>query len=111
MAKKELLKISHILLHRLRDKGVIISKIIVFGSYTSGRRKQDSDIDIVIVSKDFRNKTIFEKTELTLGIHFELVKTIMKPFDLLYYSDKEWERGSSLMINAAKEEGMIVFQQ
>jgi len=27
----------------------------------------------------------------------------------IYYSDEEWERGNSLIINAAKEDGEVVY--
>ena len=33
----------------------------------------------------------------------------MVPFDMMYYSPSEWEEGNSLIINAAKEEGEVVF--
>jgi predicted nucleotidyltransferase len=82
---------------------------IIFGSYAKGTQREDSDIDIIIVSRDFRNKSIFERVELTTGIGRELVKKVEKPFDLLFYSDDEWNGGYSLMINSAKEEGELIY--
>ena len=38
----------------------------------------------------------------------ELVKEIDKPFDILSYSDIEWEEGSSMMIDEAKKDGIIM---
>jgi hypothetical protein len=37
------------------------------------------------------------------------VKKVEKPFDLLFYSDDEWNGGYSLVINAAKEEGEVMY--
>jgi hypothetical protein len=37
------------------------------------------------------------------------VKKVEKPFDLLFYSDDEWNGGYSLMINSAKEEGELIY--
>ena len=65
------------------DRGISLDKIVLFGSLARGTERQDSDIDIIIVSKDFRKKSIFERVELIAGIGMELV------------------------INAAKKEGQL----
>lgn len=112
MAKAKEIKnreLSEILTELLEQKGISIYKIVIFGSFAKGLSKEDSDIDIIIVSRDFRNKSIFERVELTVGINRELVKKTMKPFDIMYYSDEEWEEGNSLIINAAKEEGEVIY--
>jgi len=109
MVKREIIKVKKILIELLEERGINTKKIVVFGSYAKGEEKKDSDIDIIIVSKDFRNKNIFERVEITRGIHRKLVEEVMKPFDVIYYSDEEWERGHSLIINAAKEDGEVVY--
>jgi predicted nucleotidyltransferase len=109
MAKKEIIKLKKVLSKALKDKGISVSQIILFGSSAKGKAREDSDIDIIIVSKDFRNKDIFEKAELTRGIHRELVKQIMRPFDILYYSDVDWRIGHSLIIHAAKIDGQVIY--
>ncbi|MBI3583852.1 MAG: nucleotidyltransferase domain-containing protein [Nitrospinae bacterium] len=109
MAKKEIVKISKILRELLKQRGIDIYKIVIFGSYAKKRVSRDSDIDMMIISKDFRNKDIFERVELAGGVHRELVKRFKKPFDIMYYSDKEWNRGFSLIMNTAKREGNIIY--
>lgn len=109
MAKTEFVKIRNILLRLLQERRIAGEKIIIFGSCAKGEVKKDSDIDIIIVSKDFRNKDIFEKVALARGIHRKLVEEIMKPFDIIYYSDEEWEKGNSLIISSAKKEGEIIY--
>jgi len=68
MVNKEIIGIKETLLNLFQKKGIKITKIAIFGSYAKGRQKVDSDIDIIIVSPDFRNEDIFEKVELTTGI-------------------------------------------
>ena len=111
MAKTEKIikETGKILVELLKKKGISIYKIVIFGSYAKGIQKEDSDIDVIIVSPDFRNKSIFEKAELTTGIGWEIVKKTKKPFDIMYYSDKEWEGSNSLTINAAKENGEVIY--
>lgn len=102
-------RINRILLELFKQKGIKVSKIVLFGSFARGVIKKNADIDIIIVSKDFRDKSIFEKVESTTGIGRELVKKIKKPFDIMYYSDLEWNKGHSLIINAAKREGKVIY--
>jgi predicted nucleotidyltransferase len=92
----------------LENRGINADKIVVFGSYGRGDKREDSDIDLIIVSKNFRNKSIFERVELTSGIGRKLVKTFKKPFDLMLYSDLEWEDGHSIVIQEAKKEGIVL---
>jgi hypothetical protein len=47
--------------------------------------------------------------QLTTGIGRTLIKTFKKPFDLLFYSDLEWEQSCSPVIAAAKQEGKVLF--
>lgn len=107
MVKEERLEKS--LMDLLKRKGIRVSKIVLFGSYAKGEGKEDSDIDIIIVSEDFRGKDIFDRVKITRGVHRGLVKEFMKPFDLIYYSDEEWETGSSSIINEAKEYGEVIY--
>ena len=109
MVKREIINIKKILIESLEARGIDTEKIVIFGSYAKGEEKKDSDIDIIIVSRDFRNKNIFERVEITRGIHRKLIEEVMKPFDIIYYSDEEWEIGHSLIINEAKEEGEVVY--
>lgn len=109
MAKKDLIKTKNILLELLPQKGISIDKIVVFGSYAKGRARPDSDIDLIVVSKQFRGKDVFDQIEMIRGVHRELVKRVKKPFDILYYSDTEWKRGDSLIISAAKREGKVLY--
>jgi predicted nucleotidyltransferase len=101
-------RIVKILRQMFQERGLSLDKIVLFGSMARGTERQDSDIDIIIVSKDFRKKSIFERVELIAGIGRELVRKTKKPFDMMFYSDQEWEKGNSLVINAAKKQGQIL---
>ena len=51
----------------LRRAGIRPRRIILFGSWAAGRERWDSDIDVIVVSKDFRGKGLRRRLEL-LGI-------------------------------------------
>ncbi len=112
MSKKENLKpaITKVLEEHFRKKGIQLEKIVIFGSFASGAHRNDSDIDVIIVSKQFRDKSIFERVKLATGAGRELVETFEKPFDLIYYSDVEWESKNFLIINEAKKHGEVIYQ-
>jgi len=101
--------IVKILKQMFQERGLSLDKIVIFGSLAKGMQREDSDIDIIIVSKDFRKKSIFERVELIAGVGRELVRRTKKPIDMLFISDQEWDKGNSLVINAAKKEGQILY--
>jgi len=106
--KKDTKKIADILRELLQEKGIHLEKVVVFGSYAKRTYKGDSDIDIMVVSRAFEDKDIFERAAMTSGIHRELVRKIMTPIDIIYLSTTEWENGNSLIVHYAKE-GEAVF--
>lgn len=72
----------------LKQQGVNISKIILFGSYAKGRASPDSDIDVVVVSNQFgqdaaEEMMLLRKIALKVDSHIEPVP--LSPDDL---SDK-----------------------
>ena len=101
-------KIAGVLRPLLEQRGIAVDKIVIFGSYAKKSEKEDSDIDLIIVSKGFRNKSVFERIESVTGVGRTLVKTFKKPFDLMFYSDLEWDDSQSIVVNAAREEGKIL---
>ena len=104
--KKEILGI---ITRSFKDRRISLGKIVLFGSFARNRQGEQSDIDLIIVSRDFRGKSLFKRVELTTGINLELVRKTRKPFELLYYSDLEWKKGDSVIISAAKSEGEIIY--
>jgi predicted nucleotidyltransferase len=108
--KDKLEKIKNIILQYMANKGFSTEKIIVFGSFAKGIETRESDIDIIIVSKNLRDKNLFEKVSLMSDVHIELVKKCKRPFDIMYYSDEEWKNGFSYIIKIAKKEGEVIFE-
>lgn len=109
MVKREIIKVKKVLIKLFREIGINVEKIVIFGSYAKGRDRKDSDVDIIVVSKEFRGKDIFEIVYLTKDIHWKLVEKITKPFDIMYYSDMDWANGKSLIINEAREKGEVIY--
>tara|TARA_Y100000310_G_scaffold345413_1_gene464718 strand:+ start:26698 stop:27015 length:318 start_codon:yes stop_codon:yes gene_type:complete len=69
------------------EKDFKIKKLILFGSRATGKAKKDSDIDLIIVSDDFKGMGFFERTSRMYKYWpFEI------PVDFLCYTKKEFDK-------------------
>ena len=87
------------------DKKTRVEKLIIFGSFARGRMKKDSDIDLLIVGKNFRGKKFFERP---VGLH--KYWKLDYPVDFLCYTPEEFEKKSkqiTIVRNAVKE-GIVI---
>lgn len=89
--------------------GVNLSKIVLYGSRTRGDLQEESDIDILIMSEDFRGKTIFERARLTKNAEMTAMRKYQVPFDIITLTTEEFETGGSLFTQFA-EEGETVYE-
>ena len=68
-------------------KKTSVKKVILFGSRVKGKVHEWSDFDILIVSKDFKNKKSFER-----GIGFYDYWKEDYPVDFLCYTPEEFKK-------------------
>ncbi len=69
----------------LKKLGINVERVILYGSFARGNQREDSDIDILIISKDFQNLNLRERLEV-LGI---AAARIMKPIEAKGYTPEE----------------------
>ena len=60
MDKDQALKIIKKFVKRLREEGISVDRVFLYGSYAAGQGRGDSDIDEAIVSKDFGKDRVEE---------------------------------------------------
>ncbi len=65
--------------------GVKPRQILLYGSYAGGTPREDSDIDVIVISEDFRNLNLRERLEL-LGI---AAGKVFEPIEALGYTPEE----------------------
>ena len=58
--RKNELNVIYQYVNLLKQRGVDVSKVILFGSYAKGTAKPESDIDIAIVSSQFGKNNLKE---------------------------------------------------
>ncbi|MFH1121001.1 MAG: nucleotidyltransferase domain-containing protein [Bacteroidota bacterium] len=86
--------IDEIILHlrtQLSLNGLNVESIALFGSAMTGELNEDSDIDLIIVSSDFRNKDIFERSELTMKPEIETLRKFKIPMDIINLTPDEYK--------------------
>jgi len=91
----------------LKETGLDVSKIILFGSQSREEATEESDIDILIISEDFRGKDIFERAKLTKDAEIITTKKFMIPFDIITLTPDEFENETSPVAEYAKKGKMM----
>jgi len=81
------------------------SKIIIFGSRVKERAKEDSDIDVIVISEYFKEIPFLKRMPLLLNmINFE------KHIDFLCFTEEEFDKvkDNSVIVGSALGEGKII---
>ncbi|MBN2594950.1 MAG: nucleotidyltransferase domain-containing protein [Sedimentisphaerales bacterium] len=105
MDKKDVLEIISAFRNTLESKGIKADKIILFGSYATGQHRQDSDIDIIVISRDFENKSYWER----IDILSEAIYDIFEPIEATAFTPEEWQSRESIIADFAKN-GEVVYE-
>ena len=69
----------------LKNFNINSQKIILYGSYAKGNPREDSDIDLIVISDDFKDMNLRERLEI-LGI---AAGRVFEPIEALGYTPKE----------------------
>ncbi|MEM5830465.1 MAG: nucleotidyltransferase domain-containing protein [Candidatus Aenigmatarchaeota archaeon] len=105
---ENLKKIKEIILQTAKEMNIEIDKIILFGSRARGDYREDSDYDLLIVTKeklDRKDKIRF-KTKMRIIFAKEKI-----PVDLIVYSSQEFEERAkdvSYIAYYASKEGVLI---
>lgn len=85
---KEKRKINRII-ERYKEEllkfGIKPEKIVLFGSYATGNPRPDSDIDLIVISNNFKKINLRERLEI-LGL---AAGKVFEPIEALGYTPKE----------------------
>jgi predicted nucleotidyltransferase len=72
------------------QSGIRIDSIALFGSALSREMHEDSDIDLIVISADFRDKDMFERSKLTMEPEIRVIKKFKFSMDILNMSPEEY---------------------
>lgn len=108
MAQKRAEEVVQFFFNCLREKELKVSRIIVFGSQAKGTATEESDIDIVVVSEDFKRKNIFKRADMTKDAEIRTIRKFMVPLDIITMTPEEYENKTSLMAEYANK-GEVIY--
>ena len=106
MAKRKVVEAIKFFENSLIDSGLNISKIILFGSQAKKKQTEESDVDLIIISDDFKGKNIFERAEITKDAEINTIKKFLIPFDIITLTSEEFENS---MFFEYTEESKVIY--
>lgn len=104
MDKSAVYKIITAFRKAIEAEGIRADKMILFGSYATGQSREDSDIDIVVISRDFQNKSYWERIDILSNAIYR----VLEPIEASAFTPEEWQREDSIIVDFAKN-GVVVY--
>jgi predicted nucleotidyltransferase len=88
----------------LESKNVKINKIILYGSYAKENYHESSDIDVIVMSRDFAPMDYWTRIDLLS----EAIYEIFEPIEAVSFTPEEWETSDSFLVDYARN-GEVVY--
>lgn len=91
-------------------QNIRVEKVFLFGSYATGKIRPDSDIDLIIISPDFKKISFIKRLEMLSRLRQGLAKKVA--MDILGYTQEEFKNidKESIIMRRAKREGKIIYE-
>ncbi|MEM5821370.1 MAG: nucleotidyltransferase domain-containing protein [Candidatus Aenigmatarchaeota archaeon] len=86
---ENLKKIKEIILQTAKEMNIEIDRIILFGSRARGDYREDSDYDLLIVTKEKLDRK--KEKEFKIEISLRVVREIESAIDIFVFAKEEFE--------------------
>jgi predicted nucleotidyltransferase len=87
----------------LESANVQVERLILFGSHATNTAREDSDIDVVVISPSFSDKGYWER----IDILSEAIYRVFAPIEASAFTPEEWQEDKSLLVDYAKN-GVLI---
>ena len=85
-----------------------VEKAILFGSYAKGTQRDDSDIDLLILSPDFQGLPVLERIQKLGWIAWQAKTSYVQPIG---YTSEEYENADEFgIIGEVRDTGVVVYE-
>lgn len=90
-----------------------VNGIFLFGSYATGKNREDSDLDFIVISPDFKKMDFMKRLELLSHVQGADPVTRSIPMDIIGYTPEEFKTidKESTIMKRAKEEGIYLLRR
>jgi predicted nucleotidyltransferase len=82
----------------LESVNVRVEQLILFGSHAAGTDREDSDIDLVVISPSFSGKSYWERIDILTDAVIKTASSI----EPSAFTPDEWKSENSLIADYAK---------
>jgi predicted nucleotidyltransferase len=104
MDKTAVIKILARFNKEIEARGIKPLKVILYGSYATDSNREGSDIDIVVISDDFKGKSYWERIDILSDVIYE----IFAPIEAIALTQDEWDNADSFAADFARN-GEVLF--
>jgi predicted nucleotidyltransferase len=102
MAKDRSVRIVRKFIKALKQEGISVDRVILYGSYAKGKTRPDSDIDVAVISKNFGKDRVEEGMSL-----FRIAGKIDPRLEPIPISSHSYEKDTWVpLIYEIKEKGI-----
>lgn len=107
-------KVKEIVKEYLKNfpQDIKIKGVFLFGSYATGQIRQDSDLDLIVISPDFKKINFIKRMELLSHLRQARITRDI-PMDIIGYTPEEFREidKESIVMKEAKREGKMIYQK
>ena len=82
----------------LESINIRVEQLILFGSHAGGTARKDSDIDLVVISSSFSDKSYWERIDILT----DAICQVVAPIEASAFTPEEWTSEKSLLFDYAK---------
>ncbi len=91
MDKSAAVRIAGSFARAIEARGITLHKLVLYGSCANSTCHEGSDIDLVVISKDFDGKSYWER----INVLSDAIYEVFAPIEAVAMTPDEWERGDS----------------
>jgi len=104
MGKNQTIKVIRKFVKALKQEGIAVDRVILYGSYATGKTRPDSDIDVAVVSKHFGRDRVEEGMNL-----FRIAGKVDPRIEPIPISSESYEKDTWIpLIYEIKQKGIEV---
>lgn len=87
----------------LESINIQVEQLILYGSHAIDTAREDSDIDVVVISPSFSDKSYWERIDILTDAIYQ----VYAPIEASAFTPEEWKTEKSLIVDYAKN-GVLV---
>jgi predicted nucleotidyltransferase len=89
----------------LERRGVRVERIILFGSQATQSASPQSDIDLIVISRDFADRNLWARIQMLS----EAICDVWSPIEAMGKTPREWDEEDSPVMQFARQ-GVVIYQ-